>query len=846
MKLAKILGICASALLLAAPLMAQGGARRHFSLLGQDQGLPAAEVQAMAQDTDGFLWMGTENGLIRYEGGQVRRWSTAEGLPATYVASILAAPGGGLWVATLKGLIRMHDGQMKPVLVGREPLTGNMAVDGTGRLWLATDKGLFIEREAQTFTFLAQVADMAKPMWAPRAGVMLIPSLTGLQAFRPDGSSRHWGPADGLPPGGLSLAAEDGSGRIWAGSGRTLVMKEPAADRFTDQSRLLDSSLSPNSTIYLDGDGSIWLPTQNGALRLNGEQRERLDAAGGLPFRWVRTVFRDREGTLWLLGPGVARLQGGRAWNYNLSGGLFGEIVWAVQRDADGSLLVGTDDGAARMGPAGLQRLPATEGHRVKGLVRDRQGILWMVGTIGGPMWLRPGSARAEAAPLGAEGGPMNSVMMDTRGQVLVGHARLGLLRWDAAQGRLVPEVPPAFTRTATLGVFKVVEDARGRLWAASDQGLLVKDLDGRWHQFGKEDGLGEKGLYSLAILPNGSAWVSYREPIGLTQVTVDAGRLTVVGQRPRKPDSGFSLIYAVQVDGLGQTWISTDQGLLRLEAPVRVGSLEGMVSEDCSLNALLVEQGRVWVGTSGGLVRVDLGGPGSPPAPPNAHILQLAFGSRKLEPPFDRIAVSHRDATVTFRIASPTYADEHGLHFQVRLHGLEDDWRDPETRLVSYPALPGGQYRFEVRAAVGDGAFGPATMVAFEVRPPWWKTSWAWLAEALLLLGAISSLVRVRVAALARSKAELEALVVLRTKELQGRNEELSTALGNVKQLSGLLPICAACKKIRDDSGYWNQLETYISRHSEADFSHGICPECADEMFPELAAAKRLQLPPT
>ena len=846
MKVATILGICGSVLLLAAPLLGQGGARRHFSLLGLDQGLPAAEVQSMAQDADGFLWMGTENGLIRYEGGQVRRWSTAEGLPATYVASILAAPGGGLWVDTLKGLVRMRDGRMSPVLVGKDPLTGTMALDGTGRLWVASEKGLFVQGEGLAFTCIAQAAAMTKPMWAPRAGVMLVPSQTGLRAYRPDGTYRSWGPADGLPEGGLALAAEDGNGRLWAGTGRTLVMKEPAADRFTDQSKRLESSLSPNSAIYLDGDGSVWLPTQNGALRLNADKTERLDAAGGLPFRWVRTVFRDREGTLWLLGSGVARLQGGRAWNYNLSGGVFGEIVWAIHRDADGTLWAGTDDGAARMGPSGLQRVPGTEGHRIKGLARDRQGILWMVGTIGGPLWLRPGAARAESAPLGAEGGAMNNVMMDTRGMIWIAHTKFGLLRWDAAQGRLVREVPPEFTRTPTLGVFKVVEDPRGRLWAATDQGLLVRGLDGTWQQFGKGDGLGEGALYSLAILQDGSAWVSYREPLGLTRVRVEGGRLTVVGQLPHQPDSGFSLVYAVQVDGHGQTWISTDQGLHRLETPLRVGIHEGMVSEDCSINALLPEQDRVWVGTAGGLVRVDLGGSDKLPAPPLSHILQMAFGSRKVEPPFERIEVSHRDATLTFRIASPAYANEESLHFQVRLQGLEEGWRDPETRLVSYPALPGGHYRFEVRAALGDGAYGPSNGIAFEVRPPWWKTWWAHLAQGLAALGILSALVRVRVAALARSKVELEALVQLRTKELQGRNEELSAALGNVKQLSGLLPICAACKKIRDDSGYWNQLESYISRHSEADFSHGICPECADEMFPEIAAARRLQRPPT
>jgi ligand-binding sensor domain-containing protein len=841
---ARTLGTWLLALSLFQPLVGQTGARRHFTVLGQDQGLPPGTVLDVAQDQDGFIWMGTENGLIRYEGGQARRWSTTEGLPSSYVARILAAPGGGLWVATLQGVVRFRNGVIEPVRFGGEVLSGNMAMDGGGRLWLTNEQGLFAQREGLAFACIAEGSGMAKPIWAPRSGTMLVPSPRGLRAYLADGSFRSWGPAEGLPEGGPKLVAEDGSGRIWAGSGRSLVEKEPGADRFTDHSSFLNASLTPNGAAYQDPDGSVWMPTQDGALRLGGDRKERLDSSGGLPFRWVRTVFRDREKTLWLIGPGLACLQGGRVWNYNLSGDFFGELVWAIARDADGTLLVGTDDGVARMGPAGLQRIPGTAGNRIKGLARDRQGILWMVGTIGSPLWLRPGAARAEIAPLGPPGFSANSVMVDTHGSVWIGHATQGLLRWDPALGRLAQEVSPAFAQVSTLCVFKTAEDAQGRLWAVTTQGLLVRDLDRQWHLFNEKDGLLQKSLHALAFLPDGSAWITYREPLGLSRVRVDGGRLTIMGGYPPKPGGGFSLIYSVQVDAQGQTWVGTDQGLNRLDPPLHVGSLEGMANEDSSLNALLVEEGRVWVGTAGGLVRYDLGGPPAAVAPPLAYILQMSLGSRSLEPPFSTFTeVPFREGSVAFRIASPTYAHQRGLHFQVRLQGLEHDWRDPEQHLISYPALAGGRYRFEVRAAIGSGPFGPITSLQFGVRPPWWKTWWAHLLEGLAAIAAVSGLVRIRVASLARSKAELEALVTQRTRELRGRNEELSAALGNVKQLSGLLPICASCKKIRDDSGYWNQLESYITQHTDVDFSHGICPECTEELFPEFS--KRRQLPP-
>ncbi|NTV74800.1 MAG: hypothetical protein HGA66_11400, partial [Holophaga sp.] len=177
-------------------------------------------------------------------------------------------------------------------------------------------------------------------------------------------------------------------------------------------------------------------------------------------------------------------------------------------------------------------------------------------------------------------------------------------------------------------------------------------------------------------------------------------------------------------------------------------------------------------------------------------------------------------------------YLNEQDVRFQVRLLGLEDGWRDLEGRRAHFPALRGGRYRFEVRAAQAQGPFGPPAGLDFRVTPPWWRTGWAYALALATGILAVAGIGRARGAALRRRSAALEALVAMRTRELSLRNVELSEALGNVKQLSGLLPICAHCKKIRDDQGYWNQLEQYLSKHAEVGFSHGICPDCASELF--------------
>jgi hypothetical protein len=126
------------------------------------------------------------------------------------------------------------------------------------------------------------------------------------------------------------------------------------------------------------------------------------------------------------------------------------------------------------------------------------------------------------------------------------------------------------------------------------------------------------------------------------------------------------------------------------------------------------------------------------------------------------------------------------------------------------------------------------------EALPHGWRAWWAVVLWGLGAADAVLLIYRLRRAALAKRQAELEALVAERTAELSHRNAELTEALGRVKQLSGLLPICTTCKRIRDDGGYWNQLEQYISDHSDVGFSHGICPECMETEFPGRASRNR------
>ncbi|HJV89782.1 MAG TPA: two-component regulator propeller domain-containing protein [Holophagaceae bacterium] len=827
-----------AALLLAAPTpgRAQGG-RLPFTLLGPEQGLPSGGILNIAQDRDGFLWLGTENGLLRWDGRQVRRWGMEDGLTSAYVNGLHAAPDGALWVAGLHGLVRLQEGRCEAAhfnstVAGQ--VVSSIAPDAQGRLWAFSGHKVYRQAEGLEFQELAANPEPnVYALLANRRGAMLLAGGSGVHIIEPDGRTRSWGPEAGLPAGGVTFAAEDGQGRLWAGGARSLLVLPKGATRFQDRSALLPASLSPIGGPLVDGDGSLWLPTVDGLLHLIGERPEPLGFDEGLPFKWVRTLMRDREGTLWVLGASLAKLQGqGRIRNFSMGRRAMGEMVWWSMRRRDGTQMVGTDDGAAVLTPKGLVQVPGTEGIRIKSIAEDGEGILWMVSTRGPTLWLRPGRSRAEVAQLGPMGFPANVVWADPQGGIWMGGAAQGILRWDPKARKLIQEVGPAFTGTETLGGFGFQIGKQGEVWATSSAGLLRRDPQGTWRRFGTQDGLPPSPMRGLALNPDGSLWIHFQEGVGIMRVRLEGDRLSILERYTRGHGLRSDVIYALATDETGALWTTSDQGIDRLQPPLHLGRQEGMASEDCSVLALQVEQEAIWVGTSGGLVRFDRSLPALPSEAPRARILEATFGETRIDRPFAfPRPFKASESSATFHLAVPTYAATQELRYKVRLKGLEAGWRTVEGGDVHYPSLPGGAYRFEVQALLGT-LEGPVTALEFQVQPPWWKSAWALTFEALAGVAFLYAVIRFRLAALARAKAHLEAQIATRTEELEHRNRELSEALTQVKQLSGLLPICSCCKKIRDDNGYWNQLETYISNHSEADFTHGICPQCTQDFF--------------
>jgi diguanylate cyclase (GGDEF)-like protein len=300
-----------------------------------------------------------------------------------------------------------------------------------------------------------------------------------------------------------------------------------------------------------------------------------------------------------------------------------------------------------------------------------------------------------------------------------------------------------------------VVEDARGVIWAAGQNGL-ARFAGGTWRRFTTRDGLARDHVAYLHESPNGDLWVSYFEPLGMVRLRPAGDSIRIVQTMPA------SKIYIIGEDREHRMWIGTGAGVDVISNGVvdRFSTGDGLAGDDTDAQAFLCdERGEVFVGTSSGFSRFVSRGVSPRPQPP-----PIAITSSKLS---DR-----RDFDASFSALS--YFKPALVEYETRLAGFDDAWQHAGEPHARFGRLPPGEYRFEARARLRPGNWSAPASIRFTILPEWWQTTWARAAAVLLVFALLFLGDRWRLAFLRRRNAELEALVEQRTHELALANESL------------------------------------------------------------------------
>ncbi len=697
-------------------------------------GLPSEVIWAIAQDRDGYLWLGTNGGLVRFDGVEFVTRESVGGvsLPKVPAHSLFISRDDTLWVgfslSETGGISRVREGQVR-TYGERDGLARGtvnaMIEDVDGTIWAGTNTGLFrLLRDRWEAVSTAQGIPSARvdSLYIDKPGDLLVGTAAGV--FRKPSNAATFqqvdSPDDAPPPSrGFS---EDQSGRIWVTD--AVVGFRALGDRQTSARERVRGN-----TLLHDRDGNLWVTTMGeGIWRVSGESLytrktiERVRAPG------ARAIFEDRDGQIWAgNGEGLIRLAKPKVTPVTNLG-----LVYGVQTTADGHVWASTPDSVIRLSnvssslaPYEVMRQPGIRALRV-----DEHGTLWVATSTD---LVRFGRDRhTYPLPPAAALNRISAIASDWRGGLWISDRDRGLFMWN-------PSNPDAIEPARALGDMRLSSmftDSTGRLWFTSTAGRVgVIDRAGAVHVYGPESGLGAGQHGALYEDSRGVIWVGGND--GLKRFA--DGRFVRINQGNR-----FRTVIGIVEDNDGDLWLGTSSGIVcvtrteletsaakpEYEVYARVfdasDGLAGLPVTFGGPTQVRDQTSRLWFVTGGGLTAFDPRALKNLHAPTAVKIESATVDERPI-PVIGSVQLPAGAARLAIDYSVLDLATPWRTRFKYRLDGLDTEWIDAGThREAVYTHLPPGAYRFRVAASNSDGSWSNAgSDWQFAVAPMFYQTYW-------------------------------------------------------------------------------------------------------------------------
>jgi diguanylate cyclase (GGDEF)-like protein len=765
-----------------------------FRSYGTDSGLGNLAARRIVQDSTGFLWVGTEDGLYRYDGDRFTRFDSSNGLPSTWVTDLLATPDDNLWVCTPKGLAIRNGDRFEVIKTESTGLPGGycnaVALDGRGVIWVAHKDGLFYIRNQRFHRILGLPSGPATAVAsAPGNMGAVFVAVKGMvfriSEYRLAGKYMVW--PDASAP--IDSLAVDRSGKVWAQSVRKLFLLSPGSAAFQEANSDIPS-ISSRGVLSTDRGGRLWVPTDEGMSCRVNEHWEHFGVRDGLPTDWTRYIFEDRDGSYWIGSLGVHRLIGRGSWtSWTIAQGLSSDTIWHIHRSRSGDLWVATDRGLCLASPRGWHVLPGTEKTVVRRILEDSRGRIWVALVPAGILRYDPAThlnSRYERSS-GVAGTRVLCIEEDAAGEIWAATDGAGLLRYRAEKNDFVRAEVPQGTPDETFRF--ILRDKQDRLWATGENGLLLRS-GGKWQRFGRDAGLQQDHVSYIAQMASGEFWLSYFEPLGLVRFSFENDTFKILSRLGSKNGLSSEKVYLLGEDLNSNLWVGTGKGIdvFSPEGVLHFSKGDGVAGDDLDAMAYLVEpSGSVFVGTSSGLsmYRSDSDAPLT--QCPTPVFLDANINGRQLLPARGNPQTfGHEFNTLKIDFAVLSFLHESQIEYGTRLGGLETEWHNSRFRETRYPGLAPGAYVYEVRARIGSGPWSQPATIALKIQQPWWRT---WPAIALwvvLVASAAFAGFRWRLGHLRNRTRQLENLISARTLELAIANADLER-LSITDPLTGL-----------------------------------------------------------
>ena len=711
-----------------------------------ENGLPQNTIQALAQTTDGFLWLGTEVGLVRFDGSGFAVFDTNSQpkLPGSDVQCLLATRDGALWVGTSEGLARLKDADVQ-IFTTRTGLPG----DDIRALKEELDETILVTTEngavevSRTPSPKGQT-NLPKPPEGFRAelggGIRAVGTNNTVALMNGSATVQQWSVGSELPGTRVQALYADREGTLWIGTNGGLVRY--AAGKL-EQMPVTDPLASASVLAILeDREGDLWVGTETNGLQILRDQRfHTIGAHEGLASDNTTTVVQDGAGAFWVGtgGSGVTELRPGttQARSYSVKDGLASDVILSLAPAANGDVWVGTPDGLSRIRGGDIVTFTSADGlpdDFIRSLLEDGDGSLWIGTRHGLTHWSKPGDT--------TPGSMRTYTQDDGLGNDLVG---------------------------------AMARDTIGDLWVATFAGL--SRLHGaKFENYTTANGLSSNVITSLLARAHGSLLVG----------TQEHGWNLWNGMRfeaVKNPQLAHTTVHAILDDGFHHLWFATGTGLARCDCAkngmmdsadcshwLEFSTADGLRSRETATNshpsAWKSQDGKLWFATPKGLVEVDPAHFPVNTVPPPVAVERFAVDdvTQPQPAPQSPVTIPAGHNHFAFDYAALSFVAPQKFHYRFKLEGFDHHWTDAGMRRTAYYTnIPPGRYTFRVQAENNDGVWNTnGAELQVILQPHFYQTVWFYVLLALGVLGLVFLALKLR---LLRAEREFKAVLGERTR---------------------------------------------------------------------------------
>ena len=724
----------------------------------EGDGVPLGAVYSIGQDHDGYIWIATDAGLLRFDGVRFTAWDSIGDapLPKSSASALWVARDGTFWVGFTKGGVRhIRAGRLhaEEQPRGDLPSVTDLIEDGLGTMWAVSDGQLFRLRGQQwerSEVWWNGREPRVLHLFVSRKGELWI-GTSGLGGvFRHDGQT---GTFQRMAAGSTWGIGEDAAGNMWTtdttAGFRRLGEVNPPRHAFESSGYRLSHDRQGNLWVATLGDGLWRVRVKTGTA----PSIERAALRTGLSSDSVQSLLEDRAGNIWVGTTGGLHRLTERAL---VPVEDVGFVVDVVPSEAGGAL-AGTTGGVVKLTTMPGQERTARSalgGPSVRALHTEPDGTLW-IGNNNGVWSLTKGVLHGPLSP-----GPTTPTTVIT--SAAGGGVWLGYNAWlyRHQNGTVTPlAIPPEYKVNR---VTTAESDSAKRLWLAFDQGEIgVVEPDGRFHMLGVAEGL-PRGTHATVTDffedRDHSIWISGTG--GVTRFA--AGHATTIDEQGGLP---ANRVWSVVDDNDGYLWLSVDRGLIRVsreelrdaaaERSHRLryklyDTLDGLAGAALgNIRSTRGPDGRLWFVRGGGLTEVDPRHLDHLDASTNVPVrIEAIVANEQRLMPTSQVALQAGTRRLQISYTAVVLTASNRIRFRYRLDGFDTDWVDAGARRQAfYTNLSPGRYRFRVEAKSDDGALGAATTEwDFAILPAFYQSYWFYAASLAMMAAAVGLAWRVRV----------------------------------------------------------------------------------------------------